>query len=249
MGIYAAPPNRRRNPPRGSDVLGWIAVALTIASVVTFALVGGAAYKALVGNSAWRSPAGPGAADLFGPSRRSIDSYSPRRETTEEIDEVAERPAASRPPGAKLGTHRRQQPRTRRPVSVAERQATRARHWLPNVSASACRRGDAGSGARSVQSPRVPRSTRRPDLEELLWRCMGCKSRRWRFRGLDHAAGLEGKDRGAPCGLREAPEMLSDEGVISRGVLNSLKSSRGGGRRGQLRRLAATTSSSSFTKR
>ena len=48
MGIYAAPPNRRRNRPPASDVLGWIAVALTIASVATFALVGGAGA-----DSAW----------------------------------------------------------------------------------------------------------------------------------------------------------------------------------------------------
>jgi hypothetical protein len=127
MGIYAAPPNRRRNRPPASDVLGWIAVALTIASVATFALVGGAGV-----DTAWLAIAlGEALLALAllicaAPSRRSIDSYSSEPKTSEEIDEAAERPAASRPPGAKLGTHHRREPRTRQPISVAEHQATRA---------------------------------------------------------------------------------------------------------------------------
>jgi hypothetical protein len=127
MGIYAAPPNRRRNRPPAPDVLGWIAVALTIASVATFALVGGAGIE-----SAWLAIAlGEALLALAllicaGPSRQSIDSYSSERKTSEEIDEAAARPAASRRPEDELGTHRREQPRTRQPISVAERQAMRA---------------------------------------------------------------------------------------------------------------------------
>jgi hypothetical protein len=130
MGIYAAPPNGGRNRPPVSGFLGWIAVALTIASVATFALVGGAGV-----GSAWLVIAlGEALLALAllicsGPSRQSIDSYSPGRKTSKEIDEAAERVAASRPPGAELGTHPRQKPRTRQPISVAERQATRAQRF------------------------------------------------------------------------------------------------------------------------
>ena len=100
---------------------------MTIASVATFALVGGAGIE-----SAWLAIAlGEALLALAllicsGPSRRGINSYAPGRETVGEIDEAAERPAASRVPEAELVTHPRQQPRTRQPISVAERQAMRA---------------------------------------------------------------------------------------------------------------------------
>jgi hypothetical protein len=127
VGIYAAPPNGRRNRHTASEVLGWIAVALTIASVATFALVGGGGV-----GSAWLVIAlGEALLALAllvcsGSSRRSIDSYWPGRKASEAIDEAAERPAAARSRGAELGTHHRHKPRTRQPISVGERQTMRA---------------------------------------------------------------------------------------------------------------------------
>jgi len=41
MGIYAAPPDGHPRPGPGPTVLAWVAVALAVASIVTFALVGG----------------------------------------------------------------------------------------------------------------------------------------------------------------------------------------------------------------
>jgi hypothetical protein len=42
MGIYAAPPDRQPRSRPASTTLAWVAVALAVASIVTFALVGGA---------------------------------------------------------------------------------------------------------------------------------------------------------------------------------------------------------------
>jgi hypothetical protein len=42
MGIYAAPPDSQQRPGPGPTVLAWVAIALAVASIVTFALVGGA---------------------------------------------------------------------------------------------------------------------------------------------------------------------------------------------------------------
>jgi hypothetical protein len=42
MGIYAAPPDRQPRSRPGATTLTWVAVGLAIASIVTFALVGGA---------------------------------------------------------------------------------------------------------------------------------------------------------------------------------------------------------------
>jgi hypothetical protein len=104
MGIYAAPPNRPREHRRASGVLGRIAVALAIASLATFALVGGAGA-----HSSWLVVAlGEALLALVvltasGPSRRSIDSYS-RAGKTNEANEAPSRPAASGPRDAQLGT-------------------------------------------------------------------------------------------------------------------------------------------------
>jgi hypothetical protein len=119
MGIYAAPPNRQRDPLRPSGVLDCIAVALAIASVVTFALVGGAGV-----HSDWLAVALTEALlalvvlSASGRIRRSIDSHARTRETNEEIGEAADRQAESRPPGTKPGVNHRQQPRAGQPISV-----------------------------------------------------------------------------------------------------------------------------------
>jgi hypothetical protein len=42
MGIYAAPPDGQPRPRPGPTTLAWVAIGLAVASIVTFALVGGA---------------------------------------------------------------------------------------------------------------------------------------------------------------------------------------------------------------
>jgi hypothetical protein len=42
MGIYAAPPDRQPRSRPGTTTLAWLALALAVSSIVTFALVGAA---------------------------------------------------------------------------------------------------------------------------------------------------------------------------------------------------------------
>jgi hypothetical protein len=150
MGIYAASEDRQRDALGASEVLLWIAVALAIASVATFALVGGGGA-----HSNWLAIAlGEALLALAllmcsGPSGRTIGSFSPTSETNEQIDEAADRPVEARPP-ATLEPNRRQEPRAGQPISVAigPGRATRAQRLAARIDPRRSRRQLAPSARR-----------------------------------------------------------------------------------------------------
>jgi hypothetical protein len=120
MGIYAAPPNRRRDPLRASDVLNGIALILTVAALATFGMVGGGLL-----HSGWLAIAlGEGLLALAfvicaGPSTRRLRAYSRASGTDDdEVNEAPDREARSlRSGGEPVGPHRGgHQPSVRRPV-------------------------------------------------------------------------------------------------------------------------------------